>query len=260
MPVMLHSSRAASTLLLLAALAISCTSPTEPATDSGRADGGTTRDAHVDAEVDRDASGSGDPEADAGSTDGGTTDAGRDYVVLSNVPDIASCSSGHGIAPLIPAELGHYAAARLTPPSYPFTVDQISYDLVTPPGAPCNAEFAHEVRLVVSDTAAPSASPSTDGTLVAVGAGSASGSTARTMVLDLETSITLTAGQHLFVSIQLTGDADSALCVGACQTGSPISDVDYWSNAAAEPYSWADMIDDFGFPYNFTTRARGYAM
>lgn len=190
-----------------------------------------------------------------------STDAPAVDVVLANVPDPDACTGGvHAVIPVIPDELGHYATARLRPPSYPFVVNQITYDLLSPPGTPCDASFAHEVRLIVSSAASPPTSPSTDGTLVATGTGVAGGSDSRTLVLDLPEEVRLDEGEYLYVAVKLNGGATTAMCIGACATGTPLSDVDFWSAAAAEPYRWADMVDDYGFTYNFTIRARGHAL
>lgn len=189
------------------------------------------------------------------------TDGGASEVVLANVPDPDACGSGlHAIYPFLPDELGHYATVRLQPPSYPFVVDQITYDLLAPSGTQCDASFEHEVRLIVSASPTPPRSPSADGTLVATGNGVAGGSGSRTLVLDLPTEVRLERGEYLYVAVKLTGTASSSLCIGACATGHPLSDVDYWSNAAAEPYAWVDMVDDLGFTYNYTIRARGHAL
>jgi hypothetical protein len=248
-------------------LTLAC-SPATPATDAGTDVGARVDAPSIDTGALADV-----PPTDTGAADyaPAVSDAGADdapsgedappvAVTLANVPSPETCGSLHAIAPVIPDEVGHYAAVRLRPPSYPFVVEQISYDLLAPAGTPCDASFEHEVRLIVSSSPTPPAQPSTDGTLVATAVGAASGSETRTLVLDLPESVRLEDGEYLYVAVKLTGDASHALCIGACATGTPLSDVDYWSNAAAEPYAWADMIDDFGFTYNYTIRARGHAL
>lgn len=185
-------------------------------------------------------------------------------VTLSNVPALADCPGGDrfSIAPVIPQEVGHLAAARLVPASYPVQITKVAYDLAVPAGGgDCDLSFAHTVEVYVDTAVAPNARPST-GTLVHSISVPAGVATDHTVELTLPSAVTLTTGQSLFVAVKLTGNdlnpPTKALCIGACRvaTGAK-SDVDYWSNAAAEPYAWADMVDDFGFTYNYAIRASG---
>lgn len=95
----------------------------------------------------------------------------------------------------------------------------------------------------------------------------------------LASPIVLAAGEALYVSVEMVGhyealpdggspfdDGGTALntsvCIDACRTAfdggaAPQVGIDYWSNAAVEPYAWADMVADFGFPALFTIRAFG---
>jgi hypothetical protein len=184
-------------------------------------------------------------------------------VVIANVPDDTQCPAGSqfSVSPVLPNEAGHYATTRLTPPSYPFEVSRVSYRLAQAGGvAQCSDQsFAHEVQVYVSSAAKPSDNPSTDGTLVDtidVPAGSSSG---RTVDLALTAPVTLETGESLYVAVQLVGSGAHSLCIGSCAPATPIAGVDFWSNAAAEPFSYQDMVSDFGFTYNFMTRAHGTA-
>jgi hypothetical protein len=184
-------------------------------------------------------------------------------VVVSNVPDETACppDAEYGVSPLLPNEAGHYATTRLTPPSYPFKVTRVAYALGQPAGvAQCgNQSFAHKVQIYVSGDKKPSNTPTADGTLVDtidVPAGSAS---SHTVEVALTAPITLTAGKSLYVAVQLVANGAQSLCIGSCGATSAIAGVDFWSNAATEPFSYQDMVSDFGFTYNFMTRAYGTA-
>lgn len=218
--------------------------------DAGGRDGGAARD---DAGGGLDAGEVADPDA------GGST-----MTEVANVRSAAACplESQAGTYPVLPGEAGHYAATRLRPPSYPFVIRSVAYDLVAPAGvAQCNAGIAHEVQLYVGG-AMPSASPSSDGSLAETIAVPAGMTGPHTNELELETPVTLEEGEYLYVAIQLAGAGEpptTSLCLGACGEGTAISDVDYWSNATAEPFSWNDMVDDFAFTNNFMVRAYGSA-
>jgi hypothetical protein len=194
---------------------------------------------------------------------GGGADGGgaADEEMLANVPSIAECapSSGYAVFPLLPDELGHYAATHLTPPAYPFAVTRVAYDLVAPSGvAQCtDLSFAHEVQLIVTSAPLPPASPSTaDGTTVTTIAVPAGATGARVVELALATPITLTTGQSLYVAVEMAGDATHALCLGRCVEEPAPDGQDYWSGAASEPFSWTDLAEyDLA---SFTIRAYGH--
>lgn len=201
---------------------------------------------------------------DAASTNDPDAAVSPTPVALANVPSLATCPGVDlfSITPILPDEAGHFAAARLTPETYPVDVTTVAYDLAVPgAGGDCDLTLAHTVEVYVDTAIAPAARPS-DGTLVHridVPGGAAAN---HAVELTLPTPIHLTTGQSVFVAVKLVGDdtanPTSALCIAACRTAAgAISDVDYWSNAAAEPFAWADMVDDFGFTYNFTIRAAG---
>jgi hypothetical protein len=250
------------TTILLAACGDDSTGGTGGDTGGTSSTGGTTSDGGS-------ASTGGTSSAGGTATTGGSGGAAtggaggaQANVQVSNTNNAMVCplASQHGIYPVLPDEAGHYATARLTPVSYPFTITQVAYDLVQPNGvAQCaDQSLAHQVQLIVSSEDKPSASPSADGSLketIAVPAGAAS---THTVELSLANPITLTSGQSLFVSVQLVGSAGKSLCIGACGEAAAKSDVDYWSNAVAEPFNWADMVGDFGFTYNYMTRAYGH--
>src|SRR5262245_53192961 len=92
-------------------------------------------------------------QAGAGGQGGGS--GGGDPNVLTN--NDATCEQS-GIEPQ-PTEHGHWAAARLTPKSYPFSVATVRYRLFDEAmDTGCN-DFEHEVALFVSPDPAPPATP-----------------------------------------------------------------------------------------------------
>ena len=171
--------------------------------------------------------------------------------VLGNVA--VGCTPDQNIGPVLPDEAGHYAATTLVPPRYPFTVTAISYDLGSNSG-PCNAGIAHNVLVFKSAAEKPSLRPSADGPVATLPVAAAADAN-RNISLTLPTAITLNTGERLVVAVQLTSAANKAVCVRACPSAH--AKQDWWSNATAEPYAWADMIADFGFASQFVIHAKG---
>ncbi len=194
-------------------------------------------------------------------TTSGTT-TGGDELELSNVA--LPCNVEDFTYPLLPDEAGQRAASSLKPPSYPFEVTRVRYELG---GAAINAQcantMAHLVEVHVSDAAKPDASPSVNAaSWVSISVpDEADAADLRAVELTLDPPLTLSDGQHLVVSVELVASMDlmSSLCLRSCADAKPVVGVDWWSGAAAEPYMWADMIADFGFTTNFLISAYGTA-
>ena len=242
-------------LFLMGAVALGACGGSPAPTDAGAGDAG-----EPDARGPVD---SGD--VDGGGVDSGGPDAGGP-IALTNLA--ASCTApSDAIEAVLPEEAGHYAATRLTPPSYPFRVDSFDYAVGHPPGeAPdCDGGLAHRVSVYVIDGVIPGATPSSDGSLVASFDIPAEAVTDfRFIHRDLSPAIDLTTGQSIVVAVQQSVDDPAAptsvCCIAACP-GDPssVSAVDYWSGAAAEPYAWADLVAEFGFPSNLWITATGEA-
>lgn len=192
----------------------------------------------------------------ADSTTGETT--GGDAGVLGNTP--VPCKEDDYVFPLLPAEAGHWAATTLTPSVYPYEVQSVAYELSGgAAGGQCNNSFAHQVAIFVSDGPQPDAAPSMNaGGYVAYPIDEDPAATeARLVELELDAPIVLEDGQSIVVAVQLTAEGDSSLCIAACFDTGGLPELDWWSNAVDEPFSWADMVADFGFPSNFTIQAFG---
>jgi hypothetical protein len=190
------------------------------------------------------------------------TDAstGGDDGVLGNTP--VPCVEDDYVFPLLPAEAGHWAATTLTPPAYPYEVQRVAYELAGgAAGGQCNNSFAHQVAIFVSDGPQPDDAPSTNAAgYVAYPIDEDPVATeARLVELELDAPIVLEDGQSVVVAVQLTAVGDSSLCIAACFDTGGVPELDWWSNAVDEPFSWADMVADFGFPSNFTIQAFGAA-
>ncbi len=61
----------------------------------------------------------------------------------------------------------------------------------------------------------------------------------RVVTATLLTPITLTAGEHLFVAVELPVAETS--CMAVCDGAPSNDDHDWWSNATDAPYNWATL-------------------
>jgi hypothetical protein len=243
-----HPYLLASSLLLASACG-----PASPTTDASiELDAG--RDAPVDAP-----SRPGDAPTDAPS-DASTT------VVLSNLA--SGCSApADSVEAVLPEEAGHYAATRLAPPSYPFRVTSLDYMVGHRAGEvpDCDGGLAHHVHVSVIDGVAPSATPSSDGSVVRTFDVEAAVVTEfRAVHLELTPPIDLTTGQSIVISVEQAVDDPAApttvCCIAACPGAPPIATVDWWSSAASEPYAWADLVAEFDYPVNLWITATGSSL
>ncbi len=154
----------------------------------------------------------------------------------------AECLEWGAISPA-EGEAGHLYAARLTPPSYPFEVTEVQYELMG--GGECDSTTAHRVEVFVDSATTPSNSPTITQLDI-----SATGTTefVRVVTAQLPSPITLQTGEHLFVAVELV--TIEASCIATCG-GATVADRDWWSNAVAAPYSWATLAS-----FNFDVHAR----
>jgi hypothetical protein len=162
------------------------------------------------------------------------------------------CKGSEGTVVPAKNELGHFAAARLTPTSYPFTVATVRYEL-NGEASGCTNLLGHKVMVFVAETSTPPATP-TGVVTIPVPAATSAGPH-RVLEQALPSPITLTSGQHLFVAVEMTGDSSGTLCLVACD-GSGIADRNWWSNAVAPPYPWTTLAS-FGITANLKIDALG---
>jgi hypothetical protein len=190
---------------------------------------------------------------------------------------------------LVPSkdEEGHLCAGRLTPPAYPFIVWDIRYHLghgptsipavgvdggISSDGSPsvsdggkkektitCNATLAHEVQLYISKDVKPPSTPS-PAAILAIPADTSGKNYAdgRFIIQKLDSTLTLNQGEHLFIAIKFAGAyPDDVLCVAVNEDDPYEGNRNYWSNAAAPPYSWT-QLDTFGLMGSILVSAGGY--
>jgi len=112
----------------------------------------------------------------------------------------------------------------------------------------------HKVLVFRGTSAAPAATPVLDATLTVPASGpDPLGS--RVERLPLDTPITLSEGEHLFVAVEMVGQTPAELCVLACGEDGA-DDRNYWSNAVAAPFPWATMAS-FDLDESFLIEAIG---
>ncbi|MBW2454903.1 MAG: hypothetical protein JRI68_10345 [Deltaproteobacteria bacterium] len=171
------------------------------------------------------------------------------YGTTPTLNNDADCLVWGGISPAA-GEAGHLYAARLTPPSYPFQVTEVQYELMG--SGECDNTFAHRVEVFVDSATTPPNSPTI--TLLDIAATGAN-ETVRVVTAQLPSPITLQTGEHLFVAVELVTIETS--CVAVCSNAT-VSDRDWWSNAVAVPYNWATLAS-FQFDVHARIGANGTA-
>ena len=173
-----------------------------------------------------------------GGSGGGETPSGwvsRSVPVLNNDAD---CETWGSVSPL-PGEAGHLYGVRLTPPSYPFTVDEVVYELYHDEQT-CDAGLAHRVELYTGSETMPPNNPAAPVSITMPAVSLANAGT-RVVELPISPPITLQAGEHLFVAVEMIfADASSITCLATCD-GTTVFDRDWWSNATMPPYNWATL-------------------
>lgn len=159
---------------------------------------------------------------------------------LVQVRNYGACA-GKNLYPLA-GEEAHWVAVRLEPPHYPFQVEEIEYGIVDyydiDTGVTCLAGLQHKVQIYKASTIAPPASPTV---LAEVSVPATSWSdTYRTVRLTLESPLTITASDDIFVAVQFAGTYPQVQCVRTC--GDLLQpEHNYWSNASNPPYSWQPL-------------------
>ena len=161
----------------------------------------------------------------------------------------------YDIGPVLPDEKGDPAVARITPPSYPFKVASISYQL-TGMEAACGTNIAHSVSVYAGPTGD---TPPTTPTSVQKFDVAGSPADQRTLVVTktLSPPIVLTQGQDLFVAVEMQGN--SANTISNCLDGCSLAADDkrqFWSEAPQPPYTWATLYS-FGISADYAIWAQG---
>ena len=212
---------------------------------SGEGDDDTVADDDDDATAgdDDDATAGDDDDATAGDDDDAT--AGDDDDSADPADDMIThftdpCKEWSAVMPL-PGEEGQLAAARLTPPFWPYDVDKVVYQLLhgEADGVQCNASYPHRVELFTAAGPNPPAEP--EDVLVVVTEEEEVPGTERLVIMDFDPPLTIEDGEDLFVAVELTGNYPDVGCFSMCTDGSTHGDRNWWSNATGAPYSWAEL-------------------
>jgi hypothetical protein len=202
---------------------------------TGRLDGGQGDQQTVDQAIDKTA-------ADQALSDSASSDIPRGARgVLRNAP--TACTP-----PILmfgsPSDAGYWAATRLTPPRYPFFVEEIRYTLgtsqTTPSETICAPHLAHRMEVFKASTIMPPATPKILG-LRDVAASKPLVKQALQVKVKLQLPVVLTTGEHLFVQVQLVRNGKETLCLESCTPPTPLPDRDFWSYAAKPPFGWKSM-------------------
>ena len=187
-------------------------------------------------------------EGGAGGAGGGETLPPGWYETPPDLANDKQCDAPSYIFPG-PGEAGHLYGVRLTPPSYPYAVTSVQYELAGIDD--CLVTTDHHVEVFVSTNTVPPNEPTLVASLDVDGAPAQGPSYVVEAALPDE--LVLVDGEHLFVAVELP--LEGASCIAVCQDA-PVEDRDYWSNAAAMPYDWATLAS-FGFPYHARIGANG---
>jgi|SRR5579862_1048596 len=161
------------------------------------------------------------------------------------------------VNPNFPNELGDPAIARITPPTYPFVVEAIAYQLR---GGKtwCGTNIAHAVTVYAAPGGgSPPATPPVDAQRITVAA-TASSIDALVVTEPLTAPITLTTGQDLFIALEMDANADKSqsVCIDSC----PITADDqrsFWSEQTSPPFTYATLTAD-GIKADYAIWATGH--
>jgi len=159
------------------------------------------------------------------------------FALLANTPQSPDCTKD-GAIQADPTDPAFMVAARITPTSYPFTVTGMRYMLHAPfgSGKDCDNGLAHRAEAHISDQAAPEASPAVAATFNAAAVKPTTDP--RWVVHPFATEVKLTAGQSIYLLVEVVRETGKTLCPQACSdtgTGEK-SFIDVDSNQP--PYQW----------------------
>lgn len=176
-----------------------------------------------------------------------------DLEFVTNTPEEcpgSSISAGEG-------ENGHWAVSRLTPPVYPWRVDEVAYQLLAEGSTAFDdvcGLLDHRVALFIGGD-----DPAREPVFVEEGAAADLTSEEQNLglVWELEGDIVVEEGESVYVMIEMRIDEDAGerSCIIACVDGGD-DDRNLWSNAAEAPYDWATLAS-FGLDYTYAVGLRG---
>lgn len=150
-------------------------------------------------------------------------------------------------------EEGHWAAARLVPPSWPFTVTAVRYSLYG--SGYCDNGLAHTLELFVGTGDVPPERPVPLFSVAVPETAAEIGD--RVFDVVLPAPIGLQTDEVLWVAVQNSGIAGvRSTCFTACAGPAVDDHTNYWSNADHPPYPWV-TLQSFGIAANYTFCADG---
>ncbi|MBA3463100.1 MAG: hypothetical protein H0T46_24295 [Deltaproteobacteria bacterium] len=196
--------------------------------------------------------------SDEAPPDAPSPDAAPQTVELRN--DTGVCSA-HGEP--APNQGDWWWAVRLTPPSYPFTIQRVTYRLAghdmlpNPFSHVCDSAMAHDARVFKASGATPPSDPVVLETFDVP--------TGVTPFLDrlvdhtLATPIRLGADEHVFIAVRIanlpTAQPYRTMCVHVCSSATTVPMRDYVSQGTTPPFTWRAPSG----AVNFDFRAYGVA-
>ena len=141
-------------------------------------------------------------------------------------------------------DVGFFAAVKLSPEGYPFSVRSIRYLLEggSAGSVTCRPDLGHRMRLYVDSSSSPPADdlpvfeleiPDNPGDL-----------SDRTIFEHIYPEIEITSGQYLFVAIEMVGENPELLCLSLCYDPPVESSGSWWSHAAEPPFAWGTLEAD----------------
>jgi hypothetical protein len=142
-----------------------------------------------------------------------------------------------------PGENLQWAAARLTPASYPVEVAKIVVDLnhgaTNGAGAQCDASLSTKAMVFKGTEVTPTASPASAQEVEVSIATPTSGDASYTF--DLTSPVTLQTGEHLFVALQVREGGGKSTCIAGCAYTSGGEDRNYWAVETTAPFAWTKL-------------------
>lgn len=183
-----------------------------------------------------------DTDDDTSGTDGtngeGTSETGEDVAFYSY--DTTTCGDADTVLRgEETTEDGHWSAARITP-DQDMALEQVRVHLFHDPLdslLDCEASLATTVHVYVSSNSTPPSDAEPD--LVLTVPSAQVDETER--VITLPAQLDLSAGDNVFVAIQVISTSTSATCLRTCPESG--GSRNFWSNADSRPFSWSAFSD-----------------
>jgi hypothetical protein len=159
------------------------------------------------------------------------------------VPTTFGASSCGGETTTISAsegEDGHWLGIRLTPPSWPFVVDELRFFLAGSVQSGCSTGLPVRILAVVADGETPPVAPVEP--LVGDMPPDPEAPEFRGVQVGLPEPLVIPPGQTLWLLVRMTRDADGKVCLAMCEDAARLGE-GWWSFATAPPFAWRPLGD-----------------